>query len=124
MPDPAPPAPLEPSAYDATRREGRVVESTGAWVHVDVAGEIVAARVRGRLRLGGGANTNPVAVGDRVMLTREDLDEAGRARALVDRDARHWVYRRAGLPCHVCGTAVQVEDMATRKLYWCPVCQV
>ncbi|WP_258725694.1 Fpg/Nei family DNA glycosylase [Cellulomonas sp. NS3] len=59
-----------------------------------------------------------------VMLTREDLDEAGRARALVDRDARHWVYRRAGLPCHVCGTAVQVEDMATRKLYWCPVCQV
>lgn len=59
-----------------------------------------------------------------VMLTREDLDEAGRARALVDRDARHWVYRRAGLPCHACGTAVQVEDMATRKLYWCPVCQV
>lgn len=59
-----------------------------------------------------------------VMLTREDLDEAGRARALVDRDARHWVYRRAGLPCHVCGTAVQVEDMVARKLYWCPVCQV
>ncbi|GEA86684.1 Fpg/Nei family DNA glycosylase [Cellulomonas cellasea] len=59
-----------------------------------------------------------------VMLTREDLDDAGRACALVDRDARHWVYRRAGLPCHVCGTAVQVEDMATRKLYWCPVCQV
>lgn len=72
MPDtPTPPPASEPSAYDATRREGRVVESTGAWVHVDVEGAIVAARVRGRLRLGGGANTNPVAVGDRVMLTRE-----------------------------------------------------
>lgn len=59
-----------------------------------------------------------------VMLTREDLDDAGRARALGDRDERHWVYRRAGLPCHVCGTAVQVEDMLARKLYWCPVCQV
>ncbi|HEY0187634.1 MAG TPA: DNA-formamidopyrimidine glycosylase family protein [Cellulomonas sp.] len=59
-----------------------------------------------------------------VMLTREDLDAAGRARALLDRAERHWVYGRAGEPCRVCGTPVVVEEMAVRKLYWCRVCQV
>lgn len=59
-----------------------------------------------------------------VILTREDLDEAGRAAALVTPDERHWVYHRAGLPCRVCRTPVQVETMATRNLYWCPTCQV
>jgi endonuclease-8 len=59
-----------------------------------------------------------------LILTREDLDAAGRERALADPDERHWVYGRAGLPCRVCGTPVLVEEMATRKLYRCPVCQV
>jgi endonuclease-8 len=59
-----------------------------------------------------------------VMLTREDLDAAGRARALVDPDERHWVYGRAGQPCRVCRTPVLVEEMAGRKLYRCPACQV
>jgi len=59
-----------------------------------------------------------------VMLTREDLDAAGRERALADPAERHAVYGRAGLPCRVCGTPVLVEEMATRKLYRCPVCQV
>ncbi|QGQ18205.1 Fpg/Nei family DNA glycosylase [Cellulomonas sp. JZ18] len=59
-----------------------------------------------------------------VMLTREDLDAAGREAARHDPAVRHWVYRRAGLPCRVCGTPVLVEEMATRNLYRCPVCQV
>ena len=59
-----------------------------------------------------------------VMLTREDLDEAGREAARHDPTLRHWVYGRAGLPCRVCGTPVVVEEMATRKLYRCPRCQV
>jgi endonuclease-8 len=58
-----------------------------------------------------------------VMLTREDLDEAGRAAALRDPALRHWVYGRGGEPCRTCGTAVVVEEMAGRKLYWCPLCQ-
>jgi endonuclease-8 len=61
---------------------------------------------------------------DGVMLTREDLDAAGRERARHDPTARHWVYGRGGLPCRVCGTPVVVEEMAARKLYRCPVCQV
>jgi formamidopyrimidine-DNA glycosylase len=35
----------------------------------------------------------------------------------------HYVYRRAGLPCFVCGTAVLAEPMAGRTLYRCPSCQ-
>ncbi|MFI2753723.1 Fpg/Nei family DNA glycosylase [Cellulomonas sp. P22] len=58
-----------------------------------------------------------------VMLTREDLDDAGRARALVDRAERHWVYGRAGESCRVCRGPVVVEEMAARKLYRCPACQ-
>lgn len=35
----------------------------------------------------------------------------------------HYVYRRAGLPCRVCGTPVATEVMAGRNLFWCPGCQ-
>ncbi|WP_194398245.1 Fpg/Nei family DNA glycosylase [Microbacterium atlanticum] len=57
------------------------------------------------------------------MMTMDDLDEAAYRRAMASRDDRHWVYHRAGLPCRVCGTAIVVEELATRKLYWCPNCQ-
>lgn len=60
---------------------------------------------------------------DGAILTREDLDAAGRAAALADPTLRHWVYGRAGEPCRVCGTPVLVEPMATRNLFRCPVCQ-
>ena len=35
----------------------------------------------------------------------------------------HWVYHRTGEPCLVCGTPIQMQEMATRKLYWCPTDQ-
>ncbi|WP_263411511.1 Fpg/Nei family DNA glycosylase [Terriglobus tenax] len=35
----------------------------------------------------------------------------------------HYVYRRHGKPCWVCGTKVQRQEMAGRSLYWCPECQ-
>ncbi|ASR35027.1 DNA glycosylase [Prauserella marina] len=34
-----------------------------------------------------------------------------------------YVYRRAGLPCLVCGTPVAHKELAGRNLYWCPACQ-
>lgn len=54
----------------------------------------------------------------------DDLPEVtGRA----PRNDRHggevYVYRRAGLPCLRCGTAVAHSALAGRNLYWCPVCQ-
>ena len=34
-----------------------------------------------------------------------------------------YVYRRAGQPCHVCGTLVRQAELAGRNSYWCPGCQ-
>ncbi len=57
------------------------------------------------------------------MMTMDDLSPQEWRAAMASRDDRHWVYHRAGLPCRVCGTHVVVEEMASRKLYWCPSCQ-
>lgn len=57
------------------------------------------------------------------MMTMDDLDEEAYRAALANRDDRHWVYKREGLPCRVCGTNVVLEEMGARKLYWCPYCQ-
>ena len=43
----------------------------------------------------------------------------GRAR----QEDAHYVYRRTGLPCRICGTPVRTAEMVSRNLYWCPVCQ-
>jgi len=64
--------------------KGIVVKSTGSWYKVRIAhGEIVDARVRGKLRTTGIRSTNPVAVGDMVLLSQrsegdwsiDDLEE-------------------------------------------------
>lgn len=53
--------------------KGLVYKSTGSWYDIaDEAGVRYPARVRGRLRLEGSKETNPVAVGDRVEFTREN----------------------------------------------------
>lgn len=35
----------------------------------------------------------------------------------------HWVYKRTGEPCRVCGTSIRMQELGARKLYWCPVDQ-
>ncbi len=57
------------------------------------------------------------------MMTMDDLAPDDYRKAMAHRDDRHWVYHRTGLPCRVCGTAIVLEEMAARKLYWCPRCQ-
>jgi endonuclease VIII len=39
------------------------------------------------------------------------------------REGAHYVYRRAGLPCRVCGTPVATAELEGRNLFWCPRCQ-
>ncbi|MEJ8278217.1 Fpg/Nei family DNA glycosylase [Pseudonocardia spirodelae] len=50
-----------------------------------------------------------------------------RRRGQAARRDRHggevYVYRRAGLPCLVCGTGVRHREHAARNLFWCPACQ-
>jgi len=46
-----------------------------------------------------------------------------RRRGGVPVEDAHYVYRRTGLPCRVCGTPVLAEPMVGRTLYRCPHCQ-
>lgn len=46
-----------------------------------------------------------------------------RAGGRVRQTDAHYVYRRTGLPCRICGTPVAMRLLAARKLYWCPSCQ-
>ncbi|MFT4229427.1 MAG: DNA-formamidopyrimidine glycosylase family protein [Microbacterium sp.] len=57
------------------------------------------------------------------MMTMDDLSPDDWRRAMASRDDRHWVYHRTGLPCRLCGTAIALQELGARKLYWCPSCQ-
>lgn len=57
------------------------------------------------------------------MMTMDGLDGEDYRLAMANRADRHWVYKREGLPCRVCGSNIVLEEMANRKLYWCPSCQ-
>ncbi len=57
------------------------------------------------------------------MLTMDGLTLTQKRAALANRVDRHWVYRRAGESCRVCGTAIVMDIMEARKLYFCPKCQ-
>lgn len=58
-----------------------------------------------------------------VMLTRNDMDDQLRKRALRSGKDRYFVYKREGQSCRVCGTHIAMDLMAARKLYFCPACQ-
>lgn len=47
----------------------------------------------------------------------------GRPPRVDDHGGEVYVYRRAGLPCLVCGAEVRTEVLAGRNLFWCPRCQ-
>jgi len=40
-----------------------------------------------------------------------------------DHGGEVYVYRRAHLPCHICGGEIRTADLAARNLFWCPRCQ-
>lgn len=43
--------------------------------------------------------------------------------AAADPSPEHWVYKRTGEPCRVCGTPIAMQLLSGRKLYWCPTDQ-
>ncbi len=57
----------------------------------------------------------------RIVTTRP-MDRE-RSRGPVRPTDAHYVYRRTGLLCRVCGTPIAMRLLAARKLYWCPTCQ-
>jgi endonuclease-8 len=61
----------------------------------------------------------------RIDTVRDDhLPEAmGRAPRVDRHGGEVYVYRRAGLPCLVCGSPVRTAQLSARNAYWCQVCQ-
>jgi ribosome biogenesis GTPase len=74
---------------------GRVLKSTGKWYQVLMPdGEVVECRVRGKLKLQGLRTTNPIAVGDVVILDPKS-DEEGK-RVIVDYELReNYIVRKS-----------------------------
>lgn len=52
--------------------EGVVIKSTGSWYNVLSEGKVYESRIRGKIRLEGIKETNPVAVGDHVDIEIEE----------------------------------------------------
>lgn len=55
--------------------------------------------------------------------TRHMPAAMGRAPRVDRHGGEVYVYRRAGQPCLVCGSAIRHATMAGRNSYWCPTCQ-
>jgi endonuclease VIII len=47
----------------------------------------------------------------------------GRPPRRDDHGGEVYVYRRNGMPCHVCGRAVRTAELQGRNLFWCSHCQ-
>lgn len=74
--------------------EGTVIKSTGSWYHVQTSNEIYQCRVTGKFRLDGLKLTNPVAVGDRVMIQLgEDEEVWGTIKKILPR--KNYVVRQS-----------------------------
>jgi len=62
---------------------------------------------------------------NRIDTVRPEHEPAamGRDPRQDDHGGEVYVYRRDGMPCHVCGTTVRKRVLAGRNLFWCPACQ-
>jgi endonuclease-8 len=64
----------------------------------------------------------PEGMVDRRMVTTKPKDRPHARGGALDEEC-HYVYRRHGRPCFVCGTKILRKEMAGRTVYWCPGCQ-
>ena len=58
-----------------------------------------------------------------TVLPEHTPEVMGRPPRVDDHGGEVYVYRRAGLPCWVCGSRVRTEVLAGRNLFWCGRCQ-
>ena len=74
--------------------EGKVIKSTGSWYLVRTgAGEEFSCRIIGKFRLNGKKLTNPVAVGDNVLIEREIGQDSGVIKEILPR--KNYVVRQS-----------------------------
>lgn len=74
--------------------EGLVLKSTGMWYKVQTDEGILECRIRGKLRLKGIKSTNPVAVGDRVLIDTDNTEE-GQAAITKLLDRKNYIVRKS-----------------------------
>ena len=76
-------------------RKGKVLKSTGKWYTVELEdGSEASCRIRGKLRLEGLSTTNPIAVGDVVILD-ETTDEEGKLVILDFEERNNYIVRKS-----------------------------
>ena len=75
-------------------KKGIVIRSTGSWYQVEIEdGSQLDCRIVGKFRLDGQKLTNPVAVGDEVMIQLEDDGERGLIKEILPR--KNYVVRQS-----------------------------
>lgn len=70
-------------------------------------------------------NKHLLEIGVRVgrIITTEPADRPGIPETEAWPDHANYVYHRQGQACPRCGATIAMEEVAGRKLYWCPGCQ-
>ncbi len=75
--------------------KGVVLKSTGKWYTVELEdGSIVSCRIRGKLRLSGLSTTNPIAVGD-IVLVDDNTDEEGKRNITDFEERSNYIVRKS-----------------------------
>ncbi len=73
----------------------KVLKSTGKWYQVELEDQsVVTCRIRGKLRLEGLSTTNPIAVGDLVLLD-DQVDDEGKRTIYDFLERRNYIVRRS-----------------------------
>jgi endonuclease-8 len=92
-----------------------------AWLNPFTSGSEVEERTLRSIWKDAGVLMKAAMVDRRIVTTRPKDRPHTKGQAL--KEEAHYVYRRQGRPCFVCGTKILTEVMAGRNLFWCPVCQ-
>ncbi len=64
----------------------------------------------------------PTGMVDRRIVTTKPKDRPHKTGEALHEEA-HYVYRRQGRPCFICGNKVETKVFGGRNLFWCPGCQ-
>ena len=57
------------------------------------------------------------------IITVDPAEVGASRRSRLPRDARLYVYKRAGMDCRRCGARIQRDTIGQRLAWWCPSCQ-
>lgn len=63
------------------------------------------------------------AMVDRRIITTKPKDRPTKKTGSPLKEEAHYVYRRHGKPCLICGTHIKTMELGGRNLFWCPSCQ-